>query len=101
MTRMPDRSSARSPTTAAMRARVWRKATLARRVKSTVANSINGSTPRTSSASRGLIDTITATMPPSSRVSPMSVISPCDRSSLITATSLITQEMVTPAMWVS
>ena len=94
-------SSARSPTTAAMRARVWRKATWARRAKRQVASTISGSTLKVSSASRGLIESITTTMPTSSSMSPTRVTSPCDSSSLITATSLMTREMVTPTMCVS
>jgi hypothetical protein len=98
---MPDRSSARSPTTAAMRARVWRKATCALRAKSQVARAMRGSTRKASSASRGLMESMTTTMPPSMSASPMRVMRPSESSSLMTATSLMSREMVTPTMWVS
>ena len=54
-----------------------------------------------SSASRGLMESITATTPTSTTESATNVINPWDSKSLITATSLMTREIVTPAMCVS
>ncbi len=96
---MPEMFSARLPTTAATLVRVWRKAALARPAKRYVANAIRGSTEKVNNARRGLIDTITATMPASSSVSPSNVTTPCDSKSLITSTSLITRDTVTPMIW--
>ena len=56
---------------------------------------------KVSSASRGFIDSMTTTMPTSTKLSPTRVTRPCESRSLITATSLITREMVTPTMCVS
>jgi hypothetical protein len=101
MTRMPVMLSARLPMTAAMRARVSRKATRDRRVNKLVRTTITGSTLKVSSARVGLIEIITATMPISSRLLPARVSMPCESKSLMTDTSLMTREMVTPTMCVS
>jgi len=66
-----------------------------------VTSTISGTTLKVNKARRGLMLSITPTMPTSSSVSPTIVISPCDSSSLITATSLITRVRVTPMMCVS
>ena len=89
MTRIPPMLSARSPTTAAMRERVARKAPRAARENRAVAATIAGSTTKVASARRAFIASITATMPARSATSPNSVTRPCDSRSLMTATSLI------------
>ncbi len=95
---MPEMFSARLPTTASNAAARLAKSGLARLAKRYVASAISGSTENVSSAKRGLIDTITTTMPANKTVSPNSVTTPCDSSSLITPTSLITRDTVTPMM---
>ena len=47
------------------------------------------------------MESITTMMPPSNKRSPSSVSNPCESNSLITPTSLITRETVTPIMLLS
>ncbi|OQA13283.1 MAG: hypothetical protein BWY63_03524 [Chloroflexi bacterium ADurb.Bin360] len=98
MTRIPERSSARSPITAAVLERVWRKAMRARRENHIVINTMSGTTLNAKSARCGLMDNMTPTIPTRSRISPTRVISPSESNSLMTPTSLITRDMVTPTM---
>ena len=81
-----------------MRARDLRKARLARRAKTTVARIIKGIIEKVTSASWALSDSMTMMMPASIKLSPVMVIKPCESSWLMTPTSLMTREMVTPTM---
>ena len=76
-----------------------RNARRARSENTHVASSISGTTAKVTSASSTSKVSIATTMPASSRVSPAIATSPWDSASLITATSPITWEMVTPTMW--
>ena len=98
ITPIPEIASARLPTSPATRSRVMRKARRARSENTQVASSISGATANVTRASCRSKLSIATTMPASSRVSPAIATRPCDSASLITATSPITCEMVTPTM---
>ena len=96
ITRIPPIASARLPTIVAIAVRVARNARRARREKISVATIITGTTAKVVSASSVSMTSMATTMPISTRESPMICTSPCDSTSLMVATSLITREMVTP-----
>ena len=95
---IPSMFSARLPTRTATFSLVSRNAIRARRLKRYVASTINGTIEKVTSASRGSMRTIATTVPAMSMLSPTIVTSPSLKRLLMTETSFMTRETVTPVM---